>query len=155
MNANWFSNFEFFVLQRISATLQLTAFLSIAIISDIGTVNGRPTDSEGDASKALDKTYYLSRSWGDPMMPFSISYSEYARTQHEMQKQSTQQPLTATPSRGSNTPSLRRSRKSRNRTRSTSVASTSAPPTSTTIKYFSMPLIFTSNGWGPMGWLTL
>lgn len=112
-------------------------------------VNGRPT--ENDSDKALDKTYYLTRNWGDPMMPFSISYSEYARKQYEMQKQSTQQPLTASPSKGINTPSLRRSRKSRNRTRSANATSTSTQSPQTTIKYFSMPLIFTSNGWGPMG----
>lgn len=134
-----------------SAALQLTAFLSIAFFTDIESVNGRPSDTGNESSKALDKTYYLSRNWGDPMMPFSISYSEYARSQHDTQKQSIHQPLTASPSKGSNTPSLRRSRKSRNRARSANTVSTSAPPPQTTIKYFSMPLIFTSNGWGPMG----
>lgn len=152
--------FCFCYLQRIATTLQLTVFLSIAIIADIASVDGRPhAVIENDANKEMDEKYYLLRSWGDPMMPFSITYSDYGRTLYETQKQSTTTTSTTTqppqPSRGSNTPALRRSRKSRNRTRSTNATinkTTPSPPTTTTVKYFSMPLIFTSsNGWGPMG----
>lgn len=140
-------------MQRISATLQLTAFVSFAIITEIGTVNGRPVDGESDSIKPMDMEYYLSRNWGDPMMPFSIGYSQYARKQHEIQNQkSTHQPAVALPIRDSHKALHRRSRKSRNRTRSANGPATSTPPPPTTMKYFAMPLIFTSsNGWGPMG----
>lgn len=91
-------------------------------MASVNRIEMAPT---GPAKSSTSKDYYLTRAWGESSIPFTVIYSNYARSKLQ-QKSTTTTSTTMAP-----TPQHRRK--------------------NATKKPHQIPTLFVSNGWGPLG----
>lgn len=92
-------------------------------MASVNTINAAPINQ---AKSPTSKDYYLTRAWGESSIPFTVIYSNYARSKVQ-QKSTTNTSTTPVPP----TQQIRK----KNGTKKSS----------------QLPTLFVSNGWGPLG----
>lgn len=103
-------------------------FLQISLLAltvIMASVNRIKTAPAGLAKSSTSKDYYLTRAWGESSIPFTVIYSNYARSKLQQKSTSTTSTTVAP------TPQNRRK--------------------NATKKASQLPNLFVSNGWGPLG----
>lgn len=129
----------YFVSQIGYHCIAVCASISLVMLM-LDNAEAMPTQTDKTSSGDDHETDYRLRNWGDSPMPFSISYSQFARDL--LLPSSTASPHTLV-----RKIQMRRANRRRNRTRSSATTTTT-----TTERSFYMPLIFKSGGWGPSRW---
>lgn len=109
------------------SVLQIPLLALTVIMTNVNRIEMAPT-------KITSKDNYLTRAWGESSVPFTVIYSNYARTHQKNESTNTKTTTTTTTTSKPPIP--------QNRQKKT---------TTTTKRPTQLSNLFVSNGWGPLG----